>query len=33
MTFDEWLDFVDEYWEIFGPPPPKEDVEYLDIKL
>ncbi len=19
MTFDEYLDFLDQYWEIFGP--------------
>lgn len=24
MTFDEYLDFLDEYWEMFGPPPPRE---------
>ncbi len=24
MTFEEYLDFLDEYWEIFGPPPPRE---------
>jgi hypothetical protein len=21
MTMDEYFDFLDEYWEIFGPPP------------
>ncbi|MBF0299498.1 MAG: hypothetical protein HQK51_12305 [Oligoflexia bacterium] len=24
MTFDEYLDFLDEYWEIFGPIPPRK---------
>ena len=24
MTFEEYLDFLDEYWEMFGPPPPRE---------
>ena len=28
MTLDEYLDFLEQYWEIFGPPPanppPKE---------
>lgn len=22
MTFEEYLDFLDQYWEMFGPPPP-----------
>ena len=21
MNFEEYLDFLDEYWSIFGPPP------------
>jgi hypothetical protein len=34
MTFDEYLDFLDEYWEIFGPiPAPKPKVEYRAILL
>lgn len=33
MTFFEYLDFLEEYWEIFGPPPPKEDVEYQEVRF
>lgn len=34
MDFDEYLDFLDEYWEIFGPiPKPEPKIEYQDIKL
>lgn len=34
MTFEEYLDFLDEYWEMFGPPPPREDViSYQDVKI
>jgi len=34
MTFDEYLDFLDEYWEIFGPIPPEvSKPEYEDVKL
>jgi hypothetical protein len=34
MTFDEYLDFLDEYWDIFGPiPEPKPKVEYRIILL
>lgn len=34
MTFEQYLEFLDEFWELFGPipiPPPKKD--YPDIKL
>lgn len=34
MSFDEYLDFLDEYWEIFGPiPKPKPRVEYKIVLL
>jgi len=33
MTFEEWLDFLDEYWEIFGPPPEKTDLEYRNVRF
>lgn len=34
MTFEEYLDFLDEYWEIFGPiPAPAPKGEYKNIKL
>lgn len=31
MTFLEFLEFLDEYWEIFGPPPLREQVEYSNV--
>lgn len=38
MSFDEYLDFLDEYWEIFGPikPNSREDLGvdlFKDIRL
>lgn len=24
MSLDEYLDFLEEYWSIFGPPPPQK---------
>lgn len=33
MTFEEYLDFVDDFWEIFGPPPPKENFDYKDVRF
>lgn len=34
MSFDEYLDFLDEYWEIFGPiPPAAEKPPYENVKL
>jgi hypothetical protein len=34
MTFDEYLDFLDEYWDIFGPiPAPKPKAEYKTVLL
>ena len=33
MSFDEYLDYLEEYWEIFGPPPEKTDVPYTNIKI
>ncbi len=34
MTFEEYLDFLDQYWEMFGPPPaPTPKVEYKNIKI
>ena len=32
MTFEEYLDFLDEYWEMFGPiPEPKKRIEYKTV--
>jgi len=29
ISFEEYLIFLDEYWELFGPiPPPKPKVHY-----
>ncbi len=33
MTFLEYLDFLEDYWEIFGPPPKKQHIEYTNVKL
>lgn len=33
MTFMEYLDFLDEYWELFGPPPAKEIIIYKNVRL
>ena len=34
MTSDEYFQFLQEYWEIFGPiPPPKPFVEYKNVRL
>lgn len=35
MTFEEYLQLLDEYWEIFGPIPDKEILpgHYKVIKL
>jgi hypothetical protein len=33
MTFEEYLDFLDDYWEIFGPPQQKPIVIYKNIRL
>ncbi len=33
MSLLEYLDFLDEYWEIFGPPPEKEPIVYKDVKF
>jgi len=24
MTFDEYINFLEQYWKIFGPPKPKK---------
>jgi hypothetical protein len=33
MTLPEYLDWLDEYWEIFGPPPSRELMIYPDVKF
>lgn len=33
MTWDEYLDFLDQYWELYGPPPPRPLADYKDVKL
>ena len=34
VTLDEYLQFLDEYWEIFGPPEePKPKPEYTEIRI
>ena len=33
MTWDEYMKFLDEYWEMFGPPRAKEKIEYKNIKI
>jgi len=35
MTFEEYLEFLDDYWKLFGPIPekPNEDHLYTNIKL
>lgn len=33
MSFDEYLDFLEEFWELFGVPPKKEKPEYGNIKI
>lgn len=34
MTFEEYLDFLDQYWELFGPiPEPKAKILYQLILL
>ncbi len=34
MSFEEYLDFLDEYWEMFGPiPTPEPKIEYKILKL
>jgi len=34
MSLEEYLDFLDEFWDIFGPiPEPKQKKEYALIKL
>ncbi len=33
MSFDEYLDFLDEYEEIFGPFPGRKHLQYQSIKL
>ena len=31
MNFMAYLDFLDEYWEIFGPPPARAHVDYRNV--
>jgi len=34
VTFQEYLDFLDEYWEMFGPvPEPQRKAEYQNVKI
>ncbi len=34
MSFESYLDFLDEYWLMFGPiPTPAEKTPYKNIKL
>jgi hypothetical protein len=34
MTLDEYLDYLEEYWDIFGPiPPAPAYIEYKDVRL
>jgi len=34
MTFDEYLDFLEEYWDLFGPIPEEtEKVPYSIVRL
>jgi hypothetical protein len=34
MTTEEFLDFLDQYWELFGPVgPPEKSADYTDIKI
>lgn len=34
MSLDEYLDFLEQYWAIFGPPPPpKKPIKYKKILL
>ena len=33
MSLDEYLDFLDEFWAIFGPPPVRHHIEYHKILL
>jgi len=35
VTFDEYLQFLDEYWAIFGPPQAREvpQGDFEDIRL
>ncbi len=33
MTLDEYLEFLEQYWEIFGPPPPQKPIVEYKILL
>jgi hypothetical protein len=34
MTAEEFLDFLEQYWELFGEPPaPPPKFEYKNIKI
>jgi hypothetical protein len=33
MTLDEYLNFIEEYWELFGEPQQKVNKEYKTILL
>lgn len=33
MNLIEYLEWLDEYWDIFGPPPPRELTTYSDVKF
>lgn len=34
MTFEEYLDFLEEYWELFGPiPEPKPKIQYTMVLI
>jgi len=34
MTMEEYFDFLEQYWKLFGPPPPpKPKIEYTNILI
>ncbi len=33
MDLEEYCEFLKQFWQIFGPPPPKEDHDYKNVKL
>jgi hypothetical protein len=33
MTLIEYIDWLEQYWEIFGPPPERELVTYGDVRF
>lgn len=35
MSFEDYLNYLEEYWEIFGPPTPKkhDPEKYRNLKL